>query len=1118
MMSDQRWAYLRPLFIALGLSSTFGVAADVIVVDAPAGQVYAKAGLEPGDALLAWRLDDADGGLVTQGHFNSVFDVHAVSMKQAPRGPVTVFFERDGEQLDTIMPSARTWVGDLRPAWAVKTDREANRILDALEDNPIDQTAISTLDALAASVEPLDAAWLLHRAARKVRGSGNHNLADVLSIRALALADRVGHPVAGVSMTRDNAIQLFQSGNPNAGLALFEETLRRAKTFDPDNLVTSLALNNLAIAYANRSEFDRARERAGAALDIRERLAPASLSVAESLHTLGNVEFWTDHLDEAATYFLRALAIREQHDPNGLPVARNLQVLANVDWRRGRLDDADALMLRSSELFVANSANEGYLAEMHVTLGHLASDRGHYRDAERRYLRALDLFEAFAPGTKNYADTLHALGVVALARADDDVARVYEARALEIYAPLQGEGQRVALVLTNLGRIALRRSELDVAEEYFARSLTIIRAFASDGYLVASRIADLGDVARTRGDQDQAENHYREALDILETTAPDSLRISTILTKLGALAATDSASIATEYLERALAIAVSHGPGTLYEARPAYELAMLSRETNRDTAIAYFQQSINALDAQRRLIGGPDDVNARFAAQFEHFYKDYLRYLADLDLTDAALDILNRYRAQNLRLMLADRNLHLSELPEELQTEREQLNREYSLAYKTYRSLDGDGSVTEHRDALADLRSIRMAQQEWSGKVGGAPVDERVGAVSSIDTVRLPADSLVMSFAVLQDETLVFVRTADGTTLHRVPIDRAALTELVRRFRLLIRAPDAGDDARAALDALSHRLGAALIPPSIADHDSVTTLIVMPDDVLHLMPFAALKLGSGNASDETYVAERFAVTVADSIARRPISGRIDGRHDRTAVAFGMTQVSVTNSEPSSTLARGLALAPLPSASQEVQSISTLFGPNALGLLDEDASENRVKRAAEEAPIVHFATHGVLDDRSPLDSFLLLGTGADGSENGLLQAWEIIEQLNVDGALVALSACETALGENAAGEGILGLTRAFRIAGADTVLASLWTVRDASTSQLMSRYYRWLISGAEPPEALRQAQLEFLKGPISVQNSPTNLLEKLRQFVFGEPSVDYSHPYYWSSFQSYGSAR
>jgi CHAT domain-containing protein len=131
--------------------------------------------------------------------------------------------------------------------------------------------------------------------------------------------------------------------------------------------------------------------------------------------------------------------------------------------------------------------------------------------------------------------------------------------------------------------------------------------------------------------------------------------------------------------------------------------------------------------------------------------------------------------------------------------------------------------------------------------------------------------------------------------------------------------------------------------------------------------------------------------------------------------------------------------------------------------------------------VHFATHGLLDDRFPLNSALALTIPdrSDEGENGLLQAWEIFEQVRLDADLVTLSACETALGAEASGEGLLGLTRAFHYAGATSVLGSLWRVPDRSTAELMAAVYRHLYAGVSKDEALRRAQRAAIENPETI---------------------------------------
>jgi CHAT domain-containing protein len=158
-----------------------------------------------------------------------------------------------------------------------------------------------------------------------------------------------------------------------------------------------------------------------------------------------------------------------------------------------------------------------------------------------------------------------------------------------------------------------------------------------------------------------------------------------------------------------------------------------------------------------------------------------------------------------------------------------------------------------------------------------------------------------------------------------------------------------------------------------------------------------------------------------------------------------------------------------------------------------ATEERLQRMdLSGAAILHFATHGVIDEVHPERSGLAL-TAAPPGGDGLLQMREIY-RLKLRAALVTLSACETALGKDVTGEGVVGLVRAFFYAGADAVLASLWSVSDSSTAEWMGRFYEGVRGGVPMDRAAREAKLAFLRGD-----------GRLR------------HPYYWAPFVLTGHA-
>jgi CHAT domain-containing protein len=178
-------------------------------------------------------------------------------------------------------------------------------------------------------------------------------------------------------------------------------------------------------------------------------------------------------------------------------------------------------------------------------------------------------------------------------------------------------------------------------------------------------------------------------------------------------------------------------------------------------------------------------------------------------------------------------------------------------------------------------------------------------------------------------------------------------------------------------------------------------------------------------------------------------------------------------------------------------IAALY-PHARAFLGAEATEEQVKALAPRARLLHFACHGILDRRFPLNSALALSLPdhpAPGRDNGLLQAWEIFDSLRLDADLVTLSACDSGLGQEIGSEGMMGLSRAFQYAGARSVLASLWSVADDSTADLMRRFYGYLRRGESKDEALRKAQVDLIHGPEAT-----------------------SHPYHWAAFELTGDWR
>jgi CHAT domain-containing protein len=192
---------------------------------------------------------------------------------------------------------------------------------------------------------------------------------------------------------------------------------------------------------------------------------------------------------------------------------------------------------------------------------------------------------------------------------------------------------------------------------------------------------------------------------------------------------------------------------------------------------------------------------------------------------------------------------------------------------------------------------------------------------------------------------------------------------------------------------------------------------------------------------------------------------------------------------------GSALPRLAFSRQEADTITAMTASGkGMEALDFKASrETALSRDLGQYRIVHFATHGLLDNEHPELSGLVLSLVDEKgkSRDGFLDL-EDVYNLTLPADLVVLSACETGLGKQITGEGLVGLTRGFMFAGATRVVASLWKVDDVATAELMGRFYGGMLrEGLQPAAALRQAQIEIQK------------------------QKRWSDPYYWAAFTIQG---
>jgi CHAT domain-containing protein len=345
-----------------------------------------------------------------------------------------------------------------------------------------------------------------------------------------------------------------------------------------------------------------------------------------------------------------------------------------------------------------------------------------------------------------------------------------------------------------------------------------------------------------------------------------------------------------------------------------------------------------------------------------------------------------------------------------------------------------------------------------------------------------PQESLI-EFVLDANASYALCVSRAGLTIRTLP-GRNQITGMINRF---LAAVEGKSDSAAPGQELFRRL----LEPILENH--VSSLIVVPDGALHLVPFGALEDANGMTLNRRLT---IAIVPSATIYSTLKAESQAAPAHRPFLGLAYTEASPAGIQSQSTTRgvfdlRGADLKPLQFGREEIVEAANALGPGSVTLAGDRASEATLKaQPLGDFKVIHIAAHGISSEAEPDRAALVMAAGSS-SEDGLWQAREIRQsRLNAD--LVVLSACETGTGRLAGEEGIMNLARAFLAAGAKSVVASLWAVDDRATATLMENFYRHLAAGAQVREALRQAQLDFI--------------------------TDYgvkAQPYYWAGFEVIG---
>lgn len=824
-------------------------------------------------------------------------------------------------------------------------------------------------------------------------------------------------------------LRRIHQGDATGALDLLNQALLLARTAGDGSREASILLD-LGVASYSLGHYAQALDDYQQALTNRQ-AAGDSASEAQLRSNIGIVYLDQGEYDAALAAFQQALSIRFRlNDRAG--EGETLNGLGAVYLRQGEY----ARALSTFQLALADRQTTDDHAGQGETLSNIAltySKLGQNVQALATFQQALDAARA-TEDRAGEEETLNDIGLLYLSLGQSDQALVYLQQSLD---GAQALGRRAdeGQILDSLGNAYTADGQLDQAETALQQALTIERDVGDRADEGATLIA-LGRVELMLGQLEQARSFAKQAQE-LAANLGDRTAEGAALDVLGQIA---------------------EQQGDLEQALLDDSQAIAAEENVRAAA---------------RL----EDFKIGVASQTAALYERTVLVLLRLGRTGPAFDMSERARARSLLDQLGNAPLAVGsradpQLIQQVQSLRAEISAlDSRLRQESTRSA-GQQDATLQRSLSGDLTSkeqsysdavdrLRLSDPESASLVSSAPL--RAPEVQAL----LDDRTSILSYLVTPGETVAFVITGHDLQAVELPIHQDALEAAVRASR---RFTDL--DRNAAPDDSLQRLYAALIAP-LRDRLTTPQVGIIPYGILNYLSFAALVASPsltpdrGSGGQTAYLADQYTLFSLPSASVLPFVRAKRKSHADNLLAIAEGQVE------------GFPV--LANVDEEASAVAGLYGGTAL--TGSDATQTAFEQQAGNFALLHLAAHGDLNSVAPLFSRILLAP--DDQNDGSLTVRDVYELDLAQADLVVLSACQTQTGGQNQGDDFVSLSRAFTYAGSASVVASLWSVDDASTRLLMTSFYTHLKAGMSKAAALQAAQ--------------------------ADTRTQYPNPFYWAAF-------
>jgi CHAT domain-containing protein len=569
------------------------------------------------------------------------------------------------------------------------------------------------------------------------------------------------------------------------------------------------------------------------------------------------------------------------------------------------------------------------------------------------------------------------------------------------------------------------------------------------------------------------------------------------------------------------------------KSQTLYDLAKLERkEGDLKAALSSISEAIDIVENIRQEIVNPE-LKTSFFATKQDYYALKIDILMDLHQQDPtqgynaqAFDTSERSRARTLLELLNESNADIRQGVDPKLLDQENALKDKTTALEKQWSELINKNPTEQQKAffqqerknlLAQYQAIQDTIRAKSPKYAALKYPQPL-TLAQVQQQILDPETALLQYSLGEEKSYLWIITKNGFTSHILPAQK----EIETAARELLNAIQYGKDDTANINQAANQLSQLVLTPAAKLKQK--RLVIVPDGVLSYVPFATLTLNNQPLINQHELvnlpsSSSIALIRQETQNRKPapktlaiLADPIFSADDQRLKTPQKRPISPTNPDlnqlainrVTKTLKKSRAVGDnnqftrLPGTRQEAQAILALLPKTeTIVAFDEQANLNlAINPQLSQYRMLHLATHGVFNGEEPTDSGIILSlVDAKGTPiNGFLRLNEIFN-LNLPAELVVLSACETGLGQEIKGEGLVGLTRGFMYAGTPRVLVSLWKVDDQATAEMMTRFYKLILEKKLPPaQALREAQLQM------------------------QTETEWKSPYYWSAFVLQGEWR